>query len=465
MSVLGTAHDARLERETPTTPRPDPEHDARVVEAIARANRDIPFYVKQARAAIEPGTPLGAALAAQPLLTKPDLRATLPKHWVAPGVDVKAALASGEIELVETSGSTADRLRILWDKDWWLRQEDRAMRIHPVVAAAHEGKAGPYREAILTTPVCGIATCHAGDLTFEERSDAHRLFLNMRPDPTFWRPDDMTRMLDELTRHETIGLESDPMYLATLARHATSTGRKLDVRAFTQLTYAFTTRGHVRAIRRAYDGPLLQLYGASEVGVLFMEGEDGRLHHAPFTTHVELLPAKVPTPGAKDVALVVVTTLDRKAQPLTRFVIGDVVQVDRDGPRRYTSVPPLVSVEGRVQDAVVRPDGALVTAGAIDRAIAGGAGGEAGAHVALFQVNQRTPDAVEVDVVAEEGHEAGVVDAVRARLAPLMEGLALSVRSAVAVAAEPSGKFRVSRRHFALDLGRTFEGCEGVKVQ
>src|SRR5439155_20732870 len=125
--------------------------------------------------------------------------------------------------------------------------------------------------------------------------------------------------------------------------------RTIDVKGFVQLTYAFTTRGHVRGIRKAYQGPLLQLYGASEVGVLYMEGADGRLHHAPFTTHVELLPAKVPTPGASNVALVVVTTLDRVAQPLVRFVVGDLVQVDPSGPRTFTTVPPIVSVEGRMQ--------------------------------------------------------------------------------------------------------------------
>ena len=53
-----------------------------------------------------------------------------------------------------------------------------------------------------------------------------------------------------------------------------------------------------------------------------MEGSDERLHHAPFTTHVELLPCKVATPGAKNVALVVVTTLDRVAQPLGAALRG-----------------------------------------------------------------------------------------------------------------------------------------------
>jgi phenylacetate-CoA ligase len=426
----------------PTVPRHDPDHEARTVAAVARAMA-VPFYAKRK---LEP------TLAAQPLLTKADIRATMPKQWVQPGVDVKAALASGDIELVETSGSTADRLRILWDKGWWLRQEARAMAIHPVIAAAL-ARGADYRETILTTPVCGLDTCHTGDLTFEERTDEHRLFLNMRPDPTFWRTDDMTRMLDEIGRHRTVGLESDPAYLAALARHAASLGRTIDVEAFVQLTYAFTTRCHVRAIRRAYTGPLVQLYGASEVGVLFMEAEDGLLHHAPFTTHVELLPAKLPTPGAEGVALVVVTTLDREAQPLVRFVVGDLVQVAWDGPRRYTTVPPIRCVEGRVQDAVVRPDRALVTCAAIDRAL-----GDVDA-LALFQVTQRTPAEVDVDVVAEPGREAGLEGEVGARLAPLMDGVHVTVRTVTAIAAEPSGKFRVVRRMFPIELEGAFVGC------
>jgi phenylacetate-CoA ligase len=440
----------------PTVPRPDPEHEARVVQAVARAHREIPFYAKRGRAPIDPATPLAEVLAATPLLTKADVRATLPKQWVPASIDAKAALASGDIELVETSGSTAERLRILWDKGWWLRQEGRAMRVNPVVDAAMAGASGAYKEAILTTPVCGVATCHTGDLTFDERLDGPHLFLNMRPDPTYWRTEDMTRMLDELAKHETIGLESDPMYLATLARHAAGLGRTIDVKGFVQLTYAFTTRGHMRGIRKAYPGPLFQLYGASEVGVLFMEGTDGRLHHAPFTTHVELLPAKVPTPGAKDVALVVVTTLDRVAQPLVRFVLGDLVQVDPAGPRAMTTVPPLVSVEGRVQDAVIRPDGAIVTCGAIDRALGP-------CEVAVFQVNQREAGSVEVDVVPEPDAGERAVEAARAALAPLFEGLAVQVRSATAIAAEPSGKFRVARRTIPIDLARYFEGCDGAK--
>lgn len=264
-------------------------------------------------------------------------------------------------------------------------------------------------------------------------------------------------MLDELALHATVGLESDPLYLALLARFAKRAGRTIEVKGFVQLTYAFTTRAYRRAIAEAFPGLVLQLYGASEVGVMFMEGQDASLHHCPFTTHVELLRARVPTPGAEDVALAVVTTIDRLAMPLVRFVVGDLVQVRNAGPGRWTNVPALTSVEGRLDDAIVRPDGALVTAGAIDRALGAVDG------LLLWQANQRVPERLELDVVPT-GESGRVVEEARACLAPLLEGMALAVRSATAIPIESSGKFRVAKRHFPLDLERCFDGCEGVSA-
>jgi phenylacetate-coenzyme A ligase PaaK-like adenylate-forming protein len=433
----------------------DAEHDARVRGAVAYAYERIPFYGKKRPKPGSADASLEQLLTSIPLLWKHQIRSTLPKEWVPEGRDVRAELASGDIELVETSGSTAERTRILWDKGWWLKQEERGMRTNATVDRAM-GDAARYREAILTTPVCGLGSCHAGDLTFEERLDEHRLFLNSRADPTFWTPADATRMQDELARHATVGLESDPTYLATLARSATREGRTLAVSDFVTLTYAMTSGAHLRAIKKAVAAPVFQLYGASEVGVLFMQGEDGLLHHCPLTTHVELLPVKVATPGAENVALVVVTTLDRKVQPLVRFVVGDLVQVAGDARGRFTPVRPIVSPEGRLQDAIIRPDGAWVTAGAFDRAMASHPG------IALYQANQADPQAVVVDVVAEAGATSELAAEVRAHIAPLLSPLEVSVRLVTAIAAESSGKFRIVRRQFPTDLGALLAEGSGV---
>jgi phenylacetate-CoA ligase len=195
----------------------------------------------------------------------------------------------------------------------------------------------------------------------------------------------------------------------------------------------------------------LQLYGASEVGVLFMEGDDGLLHHCPETTHVELLPVKATTPGATEVAVVVVTTLDKTVQPLLRFVIGDLVQVARSGPRRYTPVAPIRSLEGRFQDALIRPDGAWVTAGSLDRAVGAVRG------IQSYQANQANPSSVTIDIVPERDATPTLLDEVRARVATLLAPLEVTLRLSTGIACEGSGKFRLSRRHFTVDLGTLFE--------
>jgi hypothetical protein len=121
--------------------------------------------------------------------------------------------------------------------------------------------------------------------------------------------------------------------------------------------------------------------------------------------------------------------------------------VDHEGPRKFTTVAPLVSVEGRIDDAVVRPDGAIVTAGALDRAL------EPISAIELWQANQRRADLLELDFVAE----SDVTAAVKASLAPLLQGVEIVPRAVTAIAAEPSGKYRVAKRHFSLDLAHAFE--------
>lgn len=409
----------------------DDEHDARTARAIRAAIASVPFYAKQAIGLPSDGAPLADTLAAVPLLTPARVRPTLPKAWLPEGRDAKAELASGKISVIETGIGDA-RVRVLWDGGWWHAQERRALGVNPVAASSLAGERGPYTEAVLWVPERGTGSCGSGDPAYEDRLEGARLHLNSRQDPTFWSEAVMTRMLDELAQHGTVGLLADPFYLDVLARHAATLGRQLDVRGFVALTRALTTSAHREAIGRVFPGPVLQVYGAREAGILFVEGDDGKMHHAPFATHVELVRAQAETPGAENVALVVVTTLDRDVQPLVRYVLGDLVQV-APGPSRFTTVPPISTVEGKLGDSVIRPDGAIVTPGAIDRAMAA-----VGARA--YQVAQEEPASVSIEVVGASADDA------QGALAPLLAGMTVTARAATAIAVEPNGKYRTSRR-------------------
>lgn len=409
----------------------DPDHERRVVRALRTAIATVPFYAKAGLATPAEDAPLAEALAGLPLLTRDKIRPTLPKAWMPEGRDAKRELASGALAVVETGTGDA-RARVLFDRAWWRKQETRALAVNPRAASAIAGELGPYKDAVLWVPERGTGSCGAGDPEYEERLEGARLHLNSRQDPTFWSEPVMTRMLDELARHETVALAADPFYLDVLARHAATLGRRLDVRGFVALTRALSTASHRAAISRVYDGPILDVLSARETGTLFVEGDDGLLHHAPLTTHVELLAAKVATPGAERVALVVVTTLDREVQPLVRYVLGDLVSV-AEGEPRLSTVPPLASVEGKLDDALLRPDGALVTPRAIDRALAPLA-------LAGYEIIQREASAVELEVMG--GSPEAAADA----LGPLLSGMRVAARAATAVAVEPNGKYKTSRR-------------------
>lgn len=413
----------------------DPGHSRRVVDALRSAITTVPFYARAGYVAPAEGAALEEALSGLPLLTRDKVRPTLPKAWVPEGRDVKTEIASGTLSVIEM-GTGDTRMRVLFDAAWWREQEKRALTVNARAASALAGELGPYKDAVLWVPERGTGSCGSGDPEYEDRLEGARVHLNSRQDPTFWTEPVMTRMLEELGLHETVGLIADPFYLDVLARHAAALGRKLDVRGFVALTRAMTTTAHRAMLRRVYPGTIIDVLSAREAGTLFVEGDDGKMHHAPFGTHVELLPAKVPTPGAERVAMIVVTTLDRPVQPLVRYVLGDLVRIADEGADRagrFTDVPPIASFEGKLDDSIIRPDGSIVTPRAMDRALSE-------LEMRAYEVTQREANAVEIEVVG------GSADGAREALAPLLEGMTITASAKTALGVEPNGKYKTSRR-------------------
>jgi phenylacetate-coenzyme A ligase PaaK-like adenylate-forming protein len=344
-------------------------HYERLRDEVARMIDEVPLYGGRPPPPLDDrAEAVSAWLAEQPVMRKRDLRRGFPRSLVRAAHDLKAEMTRGAVEIIATSGTTDDRLQVLWEWSWWDPQEREAMRYNRRVAAAMpEDKVG-FREAVLTTPVCGGSTCHVGNVPLAERTIDGMLFLNQVVDPTHWNGGELDRMLGEWNDLRPDGVEADPAYLAALCRHAQARGRAMHSPSYATLTYELATRGHRRAISSSLASPLYSLYGATEAGVLFMECEAGRLHHNARHSHVELL--RVSDTGDDDLGRVVVTTLGRAWMPLCRYELGDVVRVvagpcpcglDAGG---YL----LERLEGRYGDCFFGPRG-LVTPAMIDDAI------------------------------------------------------------------------------------------------
>jgi phenylacetate-CoA ligase len=367
-----------------------------------------------------------------PTIGKRELRRGFPISLVRRGQDLRAAMREQAVTLLATSGTTADRLQVIWEWTWWDPQEREAMRLN-ARAAKSLANAG-YREAVLTTPACGAGVCHVGSQSVDERSIDGMLFFNESADPSHWTERDCERMLREWSDFAPSSVEADPAYLAIIARAALEHGVRLPRPDFITLTYETTTRAMRRDIGRALDAPLYQLFGATEAGVLFMECEHGRLHPNEQHSHIDL----VPLPGARGLARVLVTTLGRAWMPLLRYDLGDVVRVAEsdDCPCGLRSDGPLLErVEGRQSDCT-EAGGETITPLMLDDAIHAALGPDA-----TMEQWQLAGDTLHV-VDSESSSSAESCASAAAAVGALLARRVRSERVG-AIAPEASGKYRL----------------------
>jgi phenylacetate-CoA ligase len=406
-------------------------HWRRVGEETRRMVAEVPLYRDRS---VPPADPreVDRWLSQVPPVGKRDLRQGFPKSLVRQHQDLHAAMRSEQVTLLATSGTTADRLQVIWEWSWWDPQEREAMRLNARIAKSMQD--AEYREAVLTTPACGAGTCHFGSQTAAERSVDGILFFNESADPTHWTDQECERMLREWSEFAPRGVEADPAYLAIIARAALKRGVRLLSPDFITLTYETTTQAMRRDIGKAFDAPVFQLYGATEAGVLFMECEHGRLHPNEKHSHIDL----EPLPGSRPLARVLVTTLGRAWMPLLRYDIGDVVRVaeSRDCACGLQSDGPLLErVEGRQSDCT-EVNGESVTPLMLDDAIHAALGIDA----TLEQWQLTADSLLVVDPVASDS----ATQAAAAACALL--GRPLRGERVGAIAPEASGKYRLVKR-------------------
>ncbi len=385
---------------------------------IARMIAEVPLYAGRDL----PGEDLAAWLLTQPLIGKRELRRGFPKSLLRAGQDLNSSMEDGTITLLATSGTTSDRLQVIWEWTWWDPQEREAMRLNARVAEAMLRPG--YHEAVLTTPACGAGACHLGDQSMQERTIDGMLFFNQSPDPSYWSERESARMIEEWNTFAPVGIEADPAYLAMLCRAARQQQRTLSSPAFITLTYETTTRAMRQEISRTLDAPVYQLYGATEAGVLFMECEKGMLHMNAQHAHIELLPV------GEGLARVVVTTLGREWMPLLRYDIGDIVRVANIAEcacGRPANGALVQRMEGRASDCVARGN-ELITPLMLDDAMM-----ERAPQMFQWQLSGDT-----LSVVGPGARDAAVA-------ASELLGRAVRGETVAAIAPEASGKYRLVR--------------------
>jgi phenylacetate-CoA ligase len=294
-----------------------------------------------------------------PLITKREMRADFPRNFLPPDQTLESLLDQNRIELEHTSGTSEERLPVLFGRGWWNEQEERVLRLNRLVARVLEEHPGA-RRATIVPPVCNGLTCFAHRHSRSERTVGATLYVNRSRIPFLLSDADLAEMAAEISAWSPQFLDLDPVQGAWFALYCERQGIRFSSLKFTLCSYEFVSVVHRRILQRVFGVPVFNLYGSTETGHLLMENERGEMKPNPETAFLENL-----DPDERGVGHLVVTTLTNDYMPLVRYRIGDLVE------RQEQPYGTNYFVHGRSQDALCRADGRRVTTFEADQCFAG----------------------------------------------------------------------------------------------
>jgi phenylacetate-CoA ligase len=335
-----------LEREQWKPQRWQAWREERLAYVLHRAATRVPYYREQWAARRRRGDHSSPELLANwPLLEKELLRRN-PHAFVADDCDV------GRMFHEYTSGTTGKSLDLWWSRDtvrrWYALFEARWRRWYGV--SRHD------RWAILGGQL--VTPLGRRRPPFWVWNPAlQQLYLS-----SFHLADNLLPYyLDALARHRIQYLWGYTSCLNVVAQHILRSGRR-DLKMRVVITNAEPVLEHQReAIAEAFQCPVRETYGMSEIVAAGGECAEGRLHVWPEVGWIEVLEEGVPVAPAEAGELVC-TGLFNADMPLVRYRVGDRSSLLPDsGPcacgRR---LPSLAGLQGRTNDLLIAEDGRKV---------------------------------------------------------------------------------------------------------
>jgi phenylacetate-CoA ligase len=421
-----------------------PGYETRSLNVLNIALDCIPLYRDWKSLDPGPRYPADVRFSAMPALTKKDIREHFP-DVLPPGRNMADGIARGEVELVQTSGTTDDKITNLWNQKWWDASEHASWKLNRFLT---EFATGDHREAILVNPKnVGIMSDNV-DLPMEKRRLARYLYLNEKTDPLSWSAGIMDRMVAEINSYQPSVLEANPSMLARLCRYVFRSGKQVYQPGVIVFTYEYPTHFHRRQVARVFDVPMASSYGTTEVGYVFVECEHGKLHQNTDFSRVDFQPFRS-AHGGPLLGRILVTPFDNPWNYMVRFNTGDIVKLAENGLCACGRNSGLVlsSIEGRAVNLTLTCDGRLVTLHELDECVS------KLEDIDEYKLVQTAPKTYEMHV------SAALASTIRLRRALTRTLLDLygseSVISIVfepAIAPEASGKYLVSRAMFPIEV-------------
>jgi len=365
-----------------------------------------------------------------PLMAKPEMRHHFPQNFLSADQTLEILLDQNLVELEHTSGTSSERLPVIFGRGWWNAQEERALRLNAVVAKVFD-EHPQARRATLTSPSCNGLTCPTVWMSREQRTIGSALFVNLARIPFLIGEPELAHMAREVAEWSPQFLDVDPVHGARFALYCEQHGLKFPSLKFILGSYEFVSVVHRRILERVFGVPVFNLYGSTETGHLLMENEAGEMKPSHATAFLEIVDA-----DAQGIGDLVVTTLTNDYMPLLRYRIGDLAErhVEPYG-NRFT-------VHGRARDTLTAGDGRRVTTWQVDQCFSEARG------IAHYELRQDEKGVCVLRFVPDgAGPTEENLRAVTARLEVLLKSSTRIKTEAMPVLVPAaSGKFRLTCR-------------------
>jgi phenylacetate-coenzyme A ligase PaaK-like adenylate-forming protein len=426
------------------------EYYARSEKALDTALNQVAVY--KAWQKLDPGLkyPVDERFAALPALTKKDIRDNFPQGMLPSNVSLKQGVESGEIGLVETSGTTDDKVTNIWNQKWWDASERASWNLNSDMAKI---ATGDHREAILVNAWNVGFVSDAVSLPMEKRRLSRFLYLNEKTSPTLWYPGLLERMIEELNIFQPAVLEANPSMLAQLCRYIAAKGKTVFQPGIIVFTYEYPTNFHHRQIRQVFQCPLTSSYGTTETGYVFMQCEKGKFHQNSEFCRVDFQPLQAEH-GGPLTGRILATPLQNPWSYYIRFDTGDLAQLEESGKCDCGRNSGLIlsSISGRKASLTLTCEGRLVTLHELDCAIS------TLGRVDEYKLVQAGVVTYELHLVSQRPDKERLSKEATDILKNLYGDKAqISIIFQAAIAAESSGKYLIAKALFRIDLEKYLE--------
>lgn len=216
-------------------------------------------------------------------------------------------------------------------------------------------------------------------------------------------------------------------YPSVLQAMISSGARLPRVRRVFSTTEMLTERAREQ-IRQAFDAPVADLHGAVEFPSLLWECPSGAGYHVDTDYAVV---------EHGDNNELIVTGLFNKGMPLIRYALGDLAEPDDERCPCGRSLPLVKRIEGRADDALVMPNGELVSPRRVN--VLDGIEG-----VEQYRIVQRRNDRIVAEVVPSGRWTPALAEDVVARISRGIHGydVEVSAKPVSAIPRGPGGKMK-----------------------